>query len=72
VHDGCGIVMPHAYDAGPDAEVAQFHEARGVGVDGLAPHRYATGGPPGLVLGCGALAEPAIRRGVGLLASAAR
>jgi GntR family transcriptional regulator / MocR family aminotransferase len=44
--------------------------SRGVGVDGLALHRYGVGGPPGLVLGYGSLAEPAIRQGVRLLASA--
>jgi glycerophosphoryl diester phosphodiesterase len=35
VHDGCGIVMPHAYDAGPENEVAQFHQGRAIGADGV-------------------------------------
>jgi glycerophosphoryl diester phosphodiesterase len=35
VHDACGIVMPHAYDAGPDREVAQFGAARAIGADGV-------------------------------------
>ena len=34
-HDACAIVMPHAYDAGPDQEVAQFHAARAIGADGV-------------------------------------
>jgi hypothetical protein len=34
-HDACGIVMPHAYDAGPDQEVAQFLAARAIGADGV-------------------------------------
>jgi GntR family transcriptional regulator/MocR family aminotransferase len=43
---------------------------RGVGLDGLALHRYAAGGAPGIVLGFGSLAEPAIERGIRLLAAA--
>jgi glycerophosphoryl diester phosphodiesterase len=35
VHDACGIVMPHAYDAGPEQEVAQFGLARSIGADGV-------------------------------------
>jgi glycerophosphoryl diester phosphodiesterase len=35
VHDACGIVMPHAYDAGPEQEVAQFQLARALGADGV-------------------------------------
>lgn len=42
--------------------------ARGVGLEGLALHRFGPGGPPGLVLGFASLAEPAIERGVRLLA----
>ena len=34
-HDACGIVMPHAYDAGPEHEVAQFLQARAIGADGV-------------------------------------
>jgi GntR family transcriptional regulator/MocR family aminotransferase len=45
---------------------------RGVGVEGLALHRFNPGGPPGLVLGFGCLSEPAIDRGVRLLAEALR
>jgi GntR family transcriptional regulator/MocR family aminotransferase len=40
---------------------------RGVGAEALSQHRFATGGPPGLVLGYGNLSEPAIEQGVRLL-----
>jgi GntR family transcriptional regulator/MocR family aminotransferase len=43
---------------------------RGVGVEGLSLHRFTPGGPPGLVLGYGNLAEPAIEQGVRLLGEA--
>jgi GntR family transcriptional regulator/MocR family aminotransferase len=43
---------------------------RGVGVEGLSLHSYTGDSPPGLVLGHGHLAEPAIARGVQLLADA--
>jgi GntR family transcriptional regulator/MocR family aminotransferase len=43
---------------------------RGVGVEGLALHRFNPAGPPGLVLGFGCLPEPAIDRGIRLLAEA--
>ncbi len=44
--------------------------ARGVGMEGLAWHRYAYGGPPGILLGFGNLPEPAIEQGVRLIAEA--
>jgi GntR family transcriptional regulator/MocR family aminotransferase len=44
--------------------------ARGVGVEGLALHHFIPSGGPGLVLGYGNLAEPAIEQGVRLLAQA--
>ncbi len=44
--------------------------ARGVGVEGLALHRFHGGGPAGLVLGFGNLSEPAIEQGVRLLGEA--
>jgi GntR family transcriptional regulator/MocR family aminotransferase len=44
--------------------------ARGVGVEGLALHRYGAGGDPALVLGFASLPEPAIERGVRLLGEA--
>ncbi len=43
---------------------------RGVGAEGLSLHRFTPGGPPGLVLGYGNLAEPAIEQGVHLLGEA--
>ena len=43
---------------------------RGVGMEGLSLHRFTPGGPPGLVLGYGNLAEPAIEQGVRLMAEA--
>ncbi|MHB1468229.1 MAG: MocR-like pyridoxine biosynthesis transcription factor PdxR [Solirubrobacteraceae bacterium] len=43
---------------------------RGVGVEGLELHSFATPARPGLVLGYGALPEPAIDRAVALLAEA--
>ncbi len=44
--------------------------ARGVGMEGLAWHRFAHGGPPGVLLGYGNLSEPAIEHGVRLIADA--
>jgi len=43
---------------------------RGVGMEGLAWHRFTHGGPPGVVLGYGNLSEPAIEQGVRLIAQA--
>jgi GntR family transcriptional regulator/MocR family aminotransferase len=45
---------------------------RGVGIEGLALHRFRSSGPPGLVLGFACLSEPAIEHGIRLLADAAR
>jgi GntR family transcriptional regulator/MocR family aminotransferase len=44
--------------------------ALGVGVEGLGLHRFAASGEPALVIGFGCLPEPAIERGVRLLAQA--
>ena len=41
-----------------------------MGVEGLSLHSYTGDCPPGLVLGHAYLAEPAIERGVQLLAEA--
>ena len=46
--------------------------ARGVGVEGLALHRFKPGGPPGLVLGFASLPEPTIEQSIRLLAEALR
>ena len=35
IHDGCGLLMPHAYDAGPAEEVNEFLRARAMGADGV-------------------------------------
>jgi GntR family transcriptional regulator/MocR family aminotransferase len=43
---------------------------RGVGMEGLALHRFAHGGPAGVLLGYGNLSEPAIEQGVRLIAQA--
>jgi GntR family transcriptional regulator / MocR family aminotransferase len=43
---------------------------RGVGMEGLAWHRFAHGGPAGVLLGYGNLSEPAIEQGVRLIAEA--
>ncbi len=43
---------------------------RGVGAEGLALHRFAADGAPGLLLGYGNLSEPAIEQGVRLLGEA--
>jgi GntR family transcriptional regulator/MocR family aminotransferase len=43
---------------------------RGVGLEGLALHRFVPGGPPGLVLGFAGLPEPAIEQSVRLIAEA--
>jgi GntR family transcriptional regulator / MocR family aminotransferase len=42
----------------------------GVGLEGLALHRFNASGPPGLVLGFACLAEPAIDNGIRLLSEA--
>jgi GntR family transcriptional regulator/MocR family aminotransferase len=44
--------------------------ALGVGLQGLGLHRFTVDGPPGLVLGFGNLAEPAIEQGARLIAQA--
>jgi GntR family transcriptional regulator / MocR family aminotransferase len=45
---------------------------RGVGLEGLALHRFKPGGPPGLVLGFAGLPEPAIEQSVRLVGEALR
>jgi GntR family transcriptional regulator / MocR family aminotransferase len=58
-------------DGADEAALVAAAAARGVGVEGLELFRYDPGGPPGLVLGFGGLAEPALERAVALLADAA-
>lgn len=66
-----GLFVLVSLPAGADeAAVVRAAAARGVGVEGLSLHRYAASGEPALLLGYGNLAEPAIERGVRLLAEA--
>jgi GntR family transcriptional regulator / MocR family aminotransferase len=53
-----------------EAALASAAARRGVGVEGLALHRFRPGGAPGLVLGFAAMPEPAIQQSVRLLAEA--
>jgi GntR family transcriptional regulator / MocR family aminotransferase len=53
-----------------EAALVSAAAGRGVGVEGLALHRFRPGGPPGLVLGFGGLPEPAIEQSIRLLAEA--
>jgi GntR family transcriptional regulator/MocR family aminotransferase len=56
-----------------DVDEAALIEAaarRGVGLEGLALHRFRPGGPPGLVLGFAGLPEPAIEQSIRLVAEA--
>jgi len=61
------VQLPSGVD---ESAVVRAAAERGVGVQGLALHRFSPGGPPGLLLGYGKLAEPAIEQGVRLLAEA--
>jgi glycerophosphoryl diester phosphodiesterase len=56
VHDACGIVMPHAYDAGPEQEVAQFRLARAIGADGVQTNQ-----PDAIVAAAGQPTASALR-----------
>ena len=59
--------------AGADeAALVSGAAARGVGVEGLALHRFKPCGPPGLVLGFAGMPEPAIEQSIRLLAEAWR
>src|SRR5665811_299992 len=53
-----------------EAALIDAAAARGVGIQGLAQHRFRHGGTSGIVLGYANLAEPAIERGVRLIAEA--
>src|SRR5579875_2281178 len=58
-------------DLPPDVDEAALLTAgarRGIGLEGLSLHSYTGAAPPGLVLGCGSLPEPAIDRALALLA----
>ena len=60
------VDLPHDVDEGALVRAA---ESRGVGLDSLAPHS-ARPARPGLILGYGRIAEPAIEGGVRALAGA--
>jgi GntR family transcriptional regulator/MocR family aminotransferase len=60
------VDLPDDVDEGALVRAA---ESRGVGLDGLAPHS-ARPARPGVILGYGRIAEPAIERGVRALAGA--
>jgi GntR family transcriptional regulator/MocR family aminotransferase len=53
-----------------EAALASAAAARGVGIEGLALHRFRPGGAPGLVLGFAGMPEAAIEQSVRLLAEA--
>jgi GntR family transcriptional regulator / MocR family aminotransferase len=61
------VELPEGTD---EAALVAAAAERGVGIEGLSLHRFNPAGPPGLVLGFGCLPEPAIDRGVRLLAEA--
>jgi GntR family transcriptional regulator / MocR family aminotransferase len=61
------VALPDDVD---EAALLAAAAARGVGMEGLAWHRFAHGGPPGVLLGYGNLSEPAIEHGVRLIAEA--
>jgi GntR family transcriptional regulator/MocR family aminotransferase len=65
---GLHLLLDLPADLDEDAVMAAA-AARGVGLDGLGEQRM-TPGPPGLILGYGRIAEPAIDRGVARLAEA--
>jgi GntR family transcriptional regulator / MocR family aminotransferase len=53
-----------------EAALVNAAAERGVGLEGLSLHRFNPTGPPGLVLGFACLPEPALERGIRLLAEA--
>lgn len=61
------VMLPEGVD---EAALIAAAARVGVGLEGLALHRFGSGGPAGLVLGFGCLPEPAIERGTRLLGAA--
>jgi GntR family transcriptional regulator/MocR family aminotransferase len=59
------VVLPDHVDEPALLAAAARH---GIGIEGLSLHSYTGDCPPGLVLGHGYMAEPAIERGIELLA----
>ncbi len=41
IHDGCGLVMPHSYDRGPELEAGEILNAREMGADGVQTNQPA-------------------------------
>jgi GntR family transcriptional regulator/MocR family aminotransferase len=58
----------HMPDQVNEAALLAAAARRGIGIEGLSLHSYTGDCPPGLVLGYAYMAEPAIERGVQLLA----
>ena len=61
------VMLPEGLD---ESLLLRAAGKRGVGAEGLALHRFAAAGPPGVLLGYGNLSEPAIDQGVRLLGEA--
>jgi len=61
------VELPAATD---EAGLIGAAAMRGLGLEGLALHRFRPGGPPGLVLGFAGLPEPAIEQSIRLVAEA--
>jgi GntR family transcriptional regulator/MocR family aminotransferase len=61
------VLLPDAIE---ESRLLRAAAERGVGAEGLALHRFAADGPPGILLGYGSLSEPAIEQGVRLLGEA--
>jgi GntR family transcriptional regulator/MocR family aminotransferase len=61
------VLLPDGID---EPALVSAAAGRGVGVEGLALHRFKPGGPPGLVLGFAGLPESAIEQSIRLLADA--
>lgn len=61
------LTLPDGVD---ESALLKAAAERGVGMEGLAWHRFTPGGPPGVLLGFANLSEPAIEQGVRLLGEA--
>jgi GntR family transcriptional regulator/MocR family aminotransferase len=61
------VELPEGAD---EAALIAAAAARGVGLEGLALHRFVPGDPAGLVVGFGGMPEPAIEQSVRLIAEA--
>jgi GntR family transcriptional regulator/MocR family aminotransferase len=61
------VLLPQTVD---ESRLLRAAGERGVGAEGLALHRFAADGTPGVLLGYGSMSEPAIEQGVRLLSEA--